>query len=148
MNVAADIERLRDYCKEHGIPLTQQKLEVFRELIWSGDHPSPEEMHRRLRKQFPTISLATIYKNLEALSRMGFARKINPLSDRARYDADLSSHNHFICTSCKQVFDIDPECIEGANIPDPEGFEHEISDKFINYVGICKTCKNNPRGAK
>ena len=143
MNVAAEIEKLRDYCKERSIPLTQQRLEVYRELVWSKDHPSPEEIHRHLREKYPTISLATVYNNLEALSKMGFARKINPLSDHARYDGDTSSHNHFICTSCKRVCDIDSKAIKGAVIPIPDGFEHEITGKYIQYTGICNRCKNN-----
>lgn len=142
MNVAAEIEKLRAYCREHNIPLTQQRLEVYRELIWSGGHPSPEEIHKRLKQQFPAISLSTVYKNLEALSNMGFARKINPLSDRARYDGDLSSHIHFICNSCKRIYDVNPESIKSLNICEPEGYEHEITDKFINYLGICNSCKN------
>jgi len=148
MNVAAEIEKLRDYCRDNSIPLTQQRLEVYRELVWSKDHPSPEEIHRRLREKYPTISLATVYKNLNALSKMGFARKINPLSDHARYDGDLSSHSHFICTSCKRVYDIDPETIVGAIIPDPDGFEHEITGKYIQYFGICNPCKNNTKENK
>jgi Fur family peroxide stress response transcriptional regulator len=145
MNVAAEIEKLREYCKERSIPLTQQRLEVYRELVWSRDHPSPEEIHRHLREKYPTISLATVYNNLEALSRMGFARKINPLSDHARFDGDTSEHCHFICTSCKSVYDVDPKTIKGAIVPDPDSFDHEITRKQIQYVGICNLCINNTR---
>jgi Fur family peroxide stress response transcriptional regulator len=143
MNVANEIEKLRKYCKENSIPLTQQRLEVFRELIWSKDHPSPEEIYKRLRERFPTISLATVYKNLEALAGIGFARKINPLSDHARYDSDLSSHSHFVCISCKKVDDIESEAINKLRIPDPEDFEHDINLKTIVFTGICNQCKNN-----
>jgi Fur family peroxide stress response transcriptional regulator len=143
MNVAAEIEKLREHCKEHGIPLTQQRIEVFRELIWLKDHPSPEEIHRHLREKFPTISLATVYKNLEALSKMGFARKINPLSDHARYDYDVTDHNHFICTSCKTVYDVYSEGDNDVEIPEPDNFDHEITGKRIEYIGICSKCKKN-----
>jgi Fur family peroxide stress response transcriptional regulator len=143
VNVAAEIEKLREYCKENSIPLTQQRLEVYRELIWSKDHPSPEEIYRRLRERFPTISLATVYKNLEALAGIGFARKINPLSDHARYDSDLSSHSHFVCISCKTVEDIESEAINKLRIPDPEDFEHDINLKTIVFTGICSECKDN-----
>lgn len=143
MNVAAEIEKLQEYCRENSIPLTQQRLEVYRELIWSKDHPSPEIIHKRLRERFPTISLATVYKNLKALARIGFARKINPLSDHARYDHDLSSHSHFVCISCKKIEDIESEVLDKLQIPDPENFEHEINLKTIIFTGICNQCKNN-----
>ncbi len=145
MNVTAEIAKLREYCRQAGIPLTQQRLEVYLELIRHEGHPSPEEIHQRLRERYPTISLATVYNNLEALSRMGFARKINPLSDHARYDGDLSSHSHFICISCKKVEDIESEAINKLQIPDPENFEHQISLKTIVFTGICNACNNNTR---
>src|SRR5210317_2144950 len=118
MNIAAKIEKFQKHCKKNGIPLTQQRLEVYRALVWSDGHPSSDEIHRHLKERYPTISLATVYKNLEALSNMGFARKINPLSDHARYDGDLSLHSHFVCTSCLTVYDIHREEIIGARIPD------------------------------
>ncbi|UCC78512.1 MAG: transcriptional repressor [Candidatus Zixiibacteriota bacterium] len=62
MNVALEIEKLRNYCKERSIPLTQQRLEVCRESVWSKDHPSPEEIHRHLREKYPAISPATVYE--------------------------------------------------------------------------------------
>jgi Fur family peroxide stress response transcriptional regulator len=143
MNVASKIEELQKYCKKNGIPLTQQRLEVYRALVWSQDHPSPDEIHRQLRERYPTISLATVYKNLEALSNIGFARKINPLSDHARYDGDLSLHSHFVCTTCLTVYDIHNEDIKGMEIPDLTDSEHEIIQKYIQYIGICSKCKNN-----
>jgi len=143
MNIAAEIEKLREYFKENSIPLTQQRLEIYRELLWSKDNPSPEEIHKRLRERFPTISLATVYKNLEALARIGFARKINPLSAQARYDSGLSSHNHFVCISCKMVEDIESDAISKLQIPDPEDCEHEINLKMIVFTGLCCACKNN-----
>jgi len=143
MNVASKIEELRDYCKTNSVPLTQQRLEVYRALVWSKDHPSPDEIHRQLRKRYPTISLATVYKNLEALSNIGFARKINPLSDHARYDGDLSLHSHFVCTECLTVYDVNKDDINGKEIPDLIDSEHDVKGKYIQYIGICSGCKNN-----
>lgn len=143
MEVDKRVEELRSFCKDKGIPLTQQRLEVFRALAASHDHPSPEEIHIRMKKEFPTLSLATVYKNLESLSNIGFARKINPLSDHARYDADLKPHSHFICLSCKMIEDIDDSAIGGYRIPEPALIEHDITVKTIQFFGICKRCKNN-----
>jgi Fur family peroxide stress response transcriptional regulator len=143
MDKSDRVEKFRTYCRENGVPLTQQRLEIFRTLLGSPDHPSPEEIHIRLKGRFPTLSLATVYKNLEALSKIGFARKINPLSDHARYDFDLEPHSHFICLSCKMVEDIpDSDMIE-FEIPDPDRLEHEITTKTVQYYGICRQCKNN-----
>jgi Fur family peroxide stress response transcriptional regulator len=137
------VEKLRSYCRENSIPLTQQRLEIFRTLLGSQDHPSPEEIHIRLKGRFPTLSLATVYKNLETLSTIGFARKINPLSDHARYDFDPKPHSHFVCLSCKMVEDIHDSALDGFEIPDPHDSDHEIMGKSVQYYGICKQCRDN-----
>jgi Fur family peroxide stress response transcriptional regulator len=148
MNVAKKIEELKAYCKENSIPLTQQRLEVYRSLVWTDEHPSPEEIYKELRERYPTISLATVYKNLEALSNIGFARKINPLSDRARYDADLTLHSHFVCTSCVTVYDVHSDQVNPDDIPDLKDTNHEVTGKYIQYIGICEKCKNNTQEEK
>ena len=137
------IEELRERCREEGIPLTQQRIEIYKALLSSKKHPSPEAIYRKLKAGFPTLSLATVYNNLEVLSRLGVVRKLNPLSDHARYDGDLSSHTHFVCLSCKSVEDIESEEIESIEIPDPPENGRKILAKTIQFIGICKKCQNN-----
>ncbi len=142
------IEELKSHCREDGIPLTQQRIEVYKILVGSEEHPSPEMIYKRLKNKFPTLSLATVYKNLKALTGMGFARKINPLSDHARYDGDVKEHNHFICLSCRKVEDVHFEELERVQIPDLPDSEHAITAKTVAYMGICKTCQENTQEEK
>lgn len=114
----------------------------------SDEHPSPEMIYRCLKINYPTLSLATVYKNLEALARMGFAKKINPLSDHARYDGDLEPHNHFVCLSCKKVEDIHSDANSDLRIPDLKDTEHVITGKTVQYFGICKACKDDTQKGK
>ncbi len=148
MRVADKIEELKGYCRENGIPLTQQRIEVYKILVGSEEHPSPETIYRRLKNKFSTLSLATVYKNLKALTGMGFARKINPLSDHARYDGDVQQHNHFICLSCRKVEDVHFEELERVQIPDLPDSAHVITAKTVVYMGICKTCQENTQEEK
>ncbi len=148
MKTVEKIEELKSHCRENGIPLTQQRIEVYKILVGSDEHPSPEMIYRRLKNIFPTLSLATVYKNLKALTGMGFARKINPLSDHARYDGDIKEHNHFICLSCRKVEDVHFEELERVQIPDLPDSEHVITAKTVVYMGICKTCQENTQEEK
>ncbi len=148
MRVADKIEELKSHCRENGIPLTQQRIEVYKILVDSEEHPSPETIYRHLKKEFPTLSLATVYKNLKALTGMGFARKINPLSDHARYDGDVKQHNHFICLSCRKVEDVHFEELKRVQIPDLPDSEHVITAKTVVFMGICKTCQENTQEEK
>ncbi len=148
MRVTDKIEELKSHCREKGFPLTQQRLEVYKILVDSEEHPSPEMIYRRLKNKFPTLSLATVYKNLKALTGMGFAWKINPLSDHARYDGDVKMHNHFICLSCRKVEDVHFRELERVQIPDLPDSEHAITAKTVVYMGICKTCQENTQEEK
>jgi Fur family peroxide stress response transcriptional regulator len=143
MRIVEKIEELRAHCRDNGIPLTHQRIETYRALLNSEEHPSPEMIYRRLKVRFPTLSLATVYKNLEALAKMGFAKKINPLSDHARYDGDLKQHSHFVCLSCRKVEDVNFEQLERLNIPDIPDSDNIITAKTIVFMGICKACQED-----
>ncbi len=148
MEVTDRIEALRAYCRKNRIPLTQQRIEVYRILLGSKEHPSPETIYRRLKESFSTLSLATVYRNLEALNRIGFARKVNPLSDHARYDGDIKQHSHFICLSCRKVEDVHFEELERVQIPDLPDSEHVITAKTVVFMGICKSCQDDTQEEK
>jgi Fur family peroxide stress response transcriptional regulator len=148
MKTADKIEELKSHCRENGIPLTQQRIEVYKILVGSEEHPSPEMIYGRLKNKFPTLSLATVYKNLKVLTGMGFAKKINPLSDHARYDGDIRQHSHFICLSCRRVEDVHFEELERVQIRDLPDSGHVITAKTVVYMGICKTCQDNTQEEK
>ncbi len=148
MEVTDRIEALRAHCRKSRIPLTHQRIEVYRILLNSKEHPSPEAIYRRLRESFSTLSLATVYRNLEALNRVGFVRKVNVLSDHARYDGDIKQHSHFICLSCRRVEDVHFEELESIRIPDPPDSEHVITEKTIVFMGICKPCQTDTQEKK
>ena len=143
MEFTMKIEELRVRCREEGIPLTQQRIEIYKTLLESIEHPSPESIYQKLKNKFSTLSLATVYNNLEVLSRLGVVRKLNPLSNHARYDGNLSSHTHFVCLNCKSVEDIESTEIDSIRIPDPPENGRKIFSKTIQFVGICKKCQNN-----
>lgn len=64
-----ELARFKDVYRRAGLRLTPQRLEIFRELAESTDHPSVEELHRRLVVKFPTLSLDTVYRTLGTLAR-------------------------------------------------------------------------------
>ncbi len=143
MDVTMKVRELIELCRSEGVPLTQQRIEIYKALISSREHPSPEAIYRILKDNYPTLSLATVYNNLEVLSRLGVARKLNPLSDHVRYDGDMSSHIHFVCLDCKSVEDIEPDDLESFQIPDLPEDGRKLIAKSIQFTGICEKCQNN-----
>ena len=90
-------------CRKAGLAVTPQRLAIFRRLAATDRHPSAEELHAAVRREMPTLSLATVYKTLDALAGIGAVRPVSRLGARGRWDANLEPHHHLVCTSCGTV---------------------------------------------
>jgi len=123
-----------------GIKLTPQRLAILEYLDGNTNHPSAEDIYKTVRRKFPMMSFATVYKTLETLRQKGdlLELTIDPL--RRRYDPGTKPHHHLICISCKKIVDIDAEL--PVSIPDEakEGFE--VTGNHVEFYGICSDCKS------
>ncbi len=103
-----DPQALRRVLEGAGLRPTPQRLAVYNHLAQSPLHPTVEEVFRSVRTTMPKISLATVYKALEALVQIGVATKLTATSgtSRSRYDARRDPHYHFRCLRSGAVFDL------------------------------------------
>jgi Fur family transcriptional regulator, peroxide stress response regulator len=112
-----DQVRLRVIIENAGLRCTPQRLAVYHQLCESAEHPSAENVFHAVRAHIPKISLATVYKALEALVAVGVATKLSAGigGTRARYDARRDEHYHFRCLRSGTVHDLptqfDPDLI-------------------------------------
>lgn len=140
-----EVERFTQYCRQHGLSLTQQRLAIFEALAGSREHPSAEQIHRAVQRRIPTLSLATVYKNLEALKAIGAVADVNPLHEEGRYEAALPGtgagkpHHHLVCTSCKKVRDLHDSELDGLRVRDAQGFE--VRAVRVQAEGLCPECR-------
>lgn len=126
--------------RDHGLHVTYQRLAIYRALCSENErHPSAEIIHERIKRQFPMISLGTVYKTLDRFHESGLIRKIGHLCDVARYDPKLSDHYHLVCLTCQGIQDIeDPSALE--NIPVPENSGFQVTRRQIFVHGYCRSC--------
>ena len=92
--------------KDRGLKATPQRVAVLREL-GKKTHPTMEEMYSGIREENPTISLATVYKNVNLLKERGMVIEINMPNGKMRYDYLSHPHIHLVCKSCGCVEDLD-----------------------------------------
>ena len=92
--------------KDRGLKATPQRVAVLREL-GKKTHPTMEEMYNGIREENPTISLATVYKNVNLLKERGMVIEINMPNGKMRYDYLSHPHIHLVCKSCGCVEDLD-----------------------------------------
>ncbi len=129
------------HCQENHIKITAQRQAVYRELLLSRDHPIPENIYLRVRKQHQAISLATVYKILDFFHQHGLVRKL--FGDQAiHYDADTKPHQHFICNTCMNIQDIHlkPSQLTEYNPPN-----YKTLSVDIYFRGLCPQCHSEER---
>ena len=96
------IDRLKE--KEHRI--TPQRMAVLNILADSKGHPSVEKIYEQVKKDFPTTSLATVYKNVALIKELGEVLELGFTDGSNRYDGNKPyPHPHLICTECKKITD-------------------------------------------
>jgi len=140
-----DREKFAQYCRSHGLSVTHQRLAIFEALASSREHPSAERLHRAVQRRISTLSLATVYKNLEALKAIGAVADVNPLHEQGRYEAALPGtgagqpHHHLVCVSCKKVRDLHDSEMDRLRVRDPQGFD--VRAIRVQAEGLCPECQ-------
>jgi Fur family transcriptional regulator, peroxide stress response regulator len=137
---ADEYELFKKACKDGHIRLTPQRLEVFREVINSHDHPSAEDIFNRVKDRLPSISLDTVYRTLSTFETCGLISRIHFSEDRARFDPNGEPHHHLFCVECKAIEDFYWPDFENADLP-PEttGWGHTVS-RHVQIRGKCSKC--------
>jgi len=139
------VEALAERCRDAGLAVTPQRLAIYRALLHSESHPDAEALYEAVRAQIPNLSLATVYKNLEALQELGIIRELTPLHETARFDANLDDHHHLVCTACKAVLDLYDADLDGLQLPTARAKGFLISHIRVQVEGLCPACAKRTR---
>lgn len=117
---------------------TKQRELIIEAVRASNDHPTADELFHSIRPLLPTISLATVYRNLGILSTQGVIRKIEMPDGRDRFDWRLDDHDHFLCRCCGKIWDFNLSTSLQELIPAEMGFQ--VQDYALVVRGICADC--------
>lgn len=139
------VEIFRDGLAAAGVRLTHQRLEVFREVAGSGDHPDAETVYQGVRRRVPTISLDTVYRTLWLLLDLGLIGTFGRSRDRTRFDADTRPHHHFVCSRCGLTKDFYSEEFDGLGLPEKIGEIGSARRAHVEIEGICSECARSNR---
>jgi Fur family peroxide stress response transcriptional regulator len=137
-------ERLEEFaarCHAGGLAVTPQRLSIIAALLNSTGHPRAEEVFAQVREEHPHVSLATVHRTLETLCRIGEARKVTVLHDTARYDANMTPHQHVVCVGCRRIRDLEIRGIDHLLRANPklEGFQ--TLGWSLEIQALCDDCR-------
>ncbi len=128
-------------CRERGLSVTPQRLVLYKALLNTTAHPSPEGLFEEVRAQMPTLSLATVYKTVETLKDLGLVQEVNPLHDRMRLDANMDPHHHLVCVRCREVVDIHSGDLDTLALPAELKRGYAVFNHSVQFSGLCAACR-------
>lgn len=135
-------EQLIGTLREREYRLTPQRVELIRLIAASEGHPSASQLYDQIKVQFPTMSLATVYKTLDLLKELGEVLEIG-LRDDNHYDGNKPySHPHLICTKCQKIMDGELETAVNNIVQAVEqNFGFRILKHQLDFYGLCPDCQ-------
>ena len=136
-----------DILRRNKKKVTPQRLAVYAALADTTEHPTAETLYKELRADSPTMSLATVYKSLDAFCEIGIVRELNVGEEAFRYDADISPHPHIRCMSCDRVADVPITALPALdkNVASVTGYR--IVSQQMYFFGYCPECQKKKAGA-
>ena len=132
--------------REHDCRITPQRVAVLRILAASEGHPSVESVYENVRREFPTTSIATVYKTVHLLKQLNEVLELGFPDGSNRYDGNKPfPHPHVICVRCQKIIDPDLGSLEDmtSKVADETGFD--VLTHRLDFFGICSECKKEKR---
>ena len=122
------------------IKYSRQRESIKRYLASTREHPTADTVYTEVKKDFPNISLGTVYRNLNLLTELGEAIKISTPAGGDRFDGITEPHCHFFCKECGSVLDIDMPESSFINEMAEKNFDGQIDNHSIMFFGKCEKC--------
>ena len=119
---------------------SKQRDVILRILRSTKSHPTAEWIYDEARKEIPSISLGTVYRNLKMLGADGEILQLDHCSTFTRYDGNALSHYHFRCDHCHRVFDVDLPLNPDLDVAAARQTGFRVASHFLEFKGLCKEC--------
>lgn len=135
------MEKLSVIFKEKNLKLTPQRYAIYKYLKSTKTHPSAEMIYSELKVNYPTMSLATVYKTLKTLIEIELVQELNVGEDNFRFDANINRHPHIMCIKCGRVDDIETADFSFLNKEVEKFCDYNVIEHQLYFYGTCPKCK-------
>lgn len=140
-----DASVFKERLKEKGCKLTLQRRSVLDVLIeHCEEHLSTEEIYGKVKKKYPEIGLATVYRTVQLFEEMGIVDRLNFDDGCSRFELasenSVHHHHHLICETCNKVFEVENDLLDEIEKEIESKYHFEIHDHNVMFYGRCKAC--------
>ena len=142
-NVEQRLNQMVSKLKDHDFRLTPQRLAVLKVLALSEGHPSVERIYETVKAEFPTTSIATIYKTVNLLKQLNEVLELGFPDGSNRYDGNKPfPHPHVICTRCKKIIDPNLGSLVDLTKEVIKETGFQIINHRVDFFGTCRDCQS------
>ena len=125
--------------REHNLKATPQRLEIINVIFLHG-HINIDKLYEVVKYKFSSISLATIYKNINSMIDKLLLEEVKIANKKSVYEIIKDKHSHLVCTKCNDIIDVDIQ-LNNINKEISSKFSFEITQSDLVLSGICNNCK-------
>ncbi|MGA2959203.1 MAG: Fur family transcriptional regulator [Thermodesulfobacteriota bacterium] len=140
------LESMLKKLREHQFRITPQRIAILKVLASSSEHPTVERIYEQVKSDFPTTSLATVYKTVTLLKGLNEVLELGFPEGSNRYDGNKPyPHPHVICLKCKKIVDPDLSGLADMTheIKKETGFK--IVNHRLDFFGVCPGCQKKSK---
>lgn len=127
--------------------MTRQRQVILAELRKVTSHPTADTMYEMVRRKMPNISLGTVYRNLEVLTRMGQIAKIEVGGCQKRFDGNVRPHDHVRCVRCGKVDDVPASLAVNPLERAQNESDYRLLGYHLEFIGVCPSCQRDEPGS-
>lgn len=136
------LEDMLTKIKNKDMRLTAQRVAICRVLSESHNHPTAREIYEKLRKKMPSLSLMTVYNNLNALVNAGVINALgHAWDDQVHYDSDLKPHINLGCVSCHRIIDLPSKTFQKLKHEVSAASDYRLFGVRVLFYGLCPECQ-------
>jgi len=129
--------------REVGYRLTPQRMLIVSIIHDSKGHVSAEDVHQRVKEQYPFVDISTVYRTLQLLKRLRLVTETDLGDGSVRYElSQAQRHHHLVCRQCGKTFALDDEMVEPlrSRLMGTHGFAADMEHFAI--FGRCRACRS------
>ncbi|MCS7115947.1 MAG: transcriptional repressor [Nitrososphaerales archaeon] len=119
---------------------TPQRIAICKHALQNSTHPTAKAIYQKVKEEFPTISLATVYKTLKILKELSLIQEL-PFSDgQKRFDPNIMPHINLVCIVCGNISDLDHPVVQSIikRVNEARGFR--VTGQRLDIYGVCEKC--------
>ena len=126
--------------ENQNLRMTRQRQVILEELRKVKTHPSADALYERVKRRLPRISLGTVYRNLEILSRLGEIQHVEIGGAMKRFDGNTQNHYHIRCLRCDRVDDVRIGPLKEVEAALAGATDYQITGHRLEFIGLCRKC--------